>query len=397
MKIKFLAILLSASIVITSCASTIEAEEDINFDLTELENFYLGPVSEGEGKLNILAWPGYVESGLTDPLIDWVTPFQDETGCQVTFIPYSNSEEAIALTQNANFDVVATSSDVLDEFINQDLIQRINTNLLANYSDIYEDLRKPNWATIDGKTYAVAQGRSFNSFIYQPEKFTEPLNSSDIFWQKPEIALNPIAYDLPMYIADAALHLSNAEPALNIKNIYALDQIQFNAVIEFVKAQSTLGITQYPDATAAKELIEANNFSTGLVWQSIYSELRTKDQSLDFLVPDYGTTGWVNSWVIMKNVQNINCAYKWLDWVTSQSVNASISYWFGEAPSNSLSCEYIFDKEHCNKFRANDLTFWSRVQYWQTPQTTCIDGRIEVECTNYEQWIRTWNLLKDIS
>ena len=340
-----------------------------------------------------MAWPGYVESGLTDPLIDWVTPFEEETGCQVTFIPYSNSEEAISLTKNANFDIVATSSDVLDEFINQDLIQRINTNLLANYSDIYEDLRKPNWATIDGKTYAVAQGRSFNSFIYQPEKFTESLNSSEIFWQKPEIVANPIAYDLPMYIADAALYLSRAEPTLNIKNIYALDEDQFFATIEFIKSQNNLGLNKYEDSIIAKKLIESNDFSTGLAWQSIYSELKNQGQSLEYFVPSYGTTGWVNSWVIMKNVQNINCAYKWIDWVTSQSVNASISYWFGEAPANSLSCDLIFDKEHCNKFEADNLNFWSKVQYWRSPQTNCLDGRTDVKCVPLDEWITTWNTL----
>jgi putative spermidine/putrescine transport system substrate-binding protein len=397
MKIKSLYYLLAISLLLTACAPSSVEDEDINFDATELENFYLGPVSEGEGKLNILAWPGYVESGLTDPLIDWVSPFQEETGCQVTFRPYSNAEEALSLTQNAKFDVVATSSDILDQFISQGLVQRINTNLLLNYSDLYEDLRKPNWATIDGKTYAVAQGRSFNSYVYKPQDFTEPVSSSDIFWQKPELLANPIAYDLPIYIADAALYLSKTQSNLGIKNIYSLDANQFNAVIEFIKVQRSLGLTSYPDSIKAKELIQASNYSTALIWQSIYSELKTQSQDIEYFVPSYGTTGWINSWVIMKDVQNINCAYKWIDWVTSQSVNASISYWFGEAPANSLSCEYIFDEQHCNKFNASDLNFWKKINYWRTPTTECLDGRTDIECIPYEEWIKSWTLLNQNS
>ena len=393
MKYKFFSSLLALSLLLAACAPSSDQEEDIEFDSSEIENFYLGPVSEGEGKLNILAWPGYVESGLTDPLIDWVTPFEEETGCQITFRPYSNSDEAISLTQNANFDVVATSSDVLDQFIEQDLVQRINTNLLLNYSDLYEDLRKPNWATIDGKTYAIAQGRSFNSYVYEPQDFIEPLTSSDIFWQKSDLLSNPIAYDLPIYIADAALYLSSSQPELDIENIYALDSNQFNAVIEFIKAQRLSGITTYPDSVKAKELIENNEYSTALIWQSVYSELKSHGREIDYFVPNYGTTGWVNSWVIMKDVQNINCAYKWLDWVTSQSVNASMAYWFGEAPSNSLSCEFIFDKNHCDKFKANESQFWSQIKYWQTPKTQCVDGRTEVECVPYSEWVNIWNTL----
>ena len=36
-----------------------------------------------EGEVNILAWPGYAEDGSTDKSVDWVTPFEKQTGCQV--------------------------------------------------------------------------------------------------------------------------------------------------------------------------------------------------------------------------------------------------------------------------------------------------------------------------
>ncbi len=31
---------------------------------------FAGPVGEGEGQLNVLAWPGYAEDGSTDPKVD---------------------------------------------------------------------------------------------------------------------------------------------------------------------------------------------------------------------------------------------------------------------------------------------------------------------------------------
>ena len=36
-----------------------------------------------EGQVNVVAWAGYVEDGSTDPAVDWVTPFEDITGCAV--------------------------------------------------------------------------------------------------------------------------------------------------------------------------------------------------------------------------------------------------------------------------------------------------------------------------
>ena len=32
-----------------------------------------------EGKVSILAWPGYVEDGSNDPEVDWVSAFEKET------------------------------------------------------------------------------------------------------------------------------------------------------------------------------------------------------------------------------------------------------------------------------------------------------------------------------
>ena len=40
----------------------------------------LQEVGKGEGELDLLAWPGYVEDGSTDPKVDWVSDFEKKTG-----------------------------------------------------------------------------------------------------------------------------------------------------------------------------------------------------------------------------------------------------------------------------------------------------------------------------
>ena len=41
-------------------------------------------VGVGEGQVDIVAWPGYIERGDIDKAYDWVTGFEQETGCKVT-------------------------------------------------------------------------------------------------------------------------------------------------------------------------------------------------------------------------------------------------------------------------------------------------------------------------
>ena len=40
-------------------------------------------LGDGEGELNLIIWSGYAEEGANYPEFDWVTPFEEATGCQV--------------------------------------------------------------------------------------------------------------------------------------------------------------------------------------------------------------------------------------------------------------------------------------------------------------------------
>ena len=64
-----------------------------------------------EGQVNILAWPGYAEDGSNDPKVDWVTPFEKQTGCQANVKYFNTSDEAVKLMQSGQYDVVSASGD----------------------------------------------------------------------------------------------------------------------------------------------------------------------------------------------------------------------------------------------------------------------------------------------
>ena len=62
--------------LLTACGTTQGGGSDGGEAATEL--------GEMEGQVSLLAWPGYVEDGSNDPAVDWVTPFEEDTGCEVT-------------------------------------------------------------------------------------------------------------------------------------------------------------------------------------------------------------------------------------------------------------------------------------------------------------------------
>src|SRR5690349_18345759 len=68
-------------------------------------------LGDTEGSISILAWPGYAEDGTFAKGVDWVTPFEQATGCDAKVKYYGTSDEAFNLMKAGGYDVVAASGD----------------------------------------------------------------------------------------------------------------------------------------------------------------------------------------------------------------------------------------------------------------------------------------------
>jgi putative spermidine/putrescine transport system substrate-binding protein len=71
----------------------------------------LSSVGDGEGELNLIAWAGYAEDGSNDKTVDWVTPFEKKTGCQVNVKLGNTSDEMVQLMRTGQYDGVSASGD----------------------------------------------------------------------------------------------------------------------------------------------------------------------------------------------------------------------------------------------------------------------------------------------
>ena len=102
-------------------------------------------VGPGEGELNIIVWAGYAEDGSTDPAVDWVTPFEKETGCAVNVKTGNSSDEMVQLMQTGEYDGVSASGDATTRLIEGGEVSEIDTDLVPNYADVFEGLKMKPW------------------------------------------------------------------------------------------------------------------------------------------------------------------------------------------------------------------------------------------------------------
>ena len=89
----------------------------------------LQKVGKGEGKVDIVAWAGYIERGATDKKFDWVTDFEAKTGCKVNVKTAGTSDEMVALMNEGGFDLVTASGDASSRLIRGKKVAPINVAL----------------------------------------------------------------------------------------------------------------------------------------------------------------------------------------------------------------------------------------------------------------------------
>ncbi|MFJ8817892.1 ABC transporter substrate-binding protein [Amycolatopsis thermoflava] len=355
----------------------------------------LSQLGQPEGALNILAWPGYAENGSNDPNVDWVTPFEQATGCKVNVKTFGTSDEAVSLMKTGQYDVISASGDASLRLIAAGDTEPVNTSLIPNYADVFDFLKNKPWNSVNNVSYGVPHGWGANVLTYR----TDQVNPAPTSWSVVFDANSPYkgkvtAYDSPIYIADAALYLMKTKPELGIKNPYALDDKQFQAAVDLLKQQRALVSEYWSDYLKESQALKNGDAVIGTAWQVTVNLTKSEGAPLESTLPVEGATGWSDTWMVATKSPHKTCAYKWLDHIVSPQANAKVAEYFGEAPANPKACSLTADAKHCETYHAGDAAYASQIWYWTTPIAQCVDGRTDVKCKDYGEWTRAWTEIK---
>ncbi|GGX76001.1 spermidine/putrescine ABC transporter substrate-binding protein [Streptomyces minutiscleroticus] len=352
-------------------------------------------LGESEGQVNLIAWAGYVEDGTNDPEADWVTPFEEKTGCQVETKVAASSDEMVKLMKTGRYDAVSASGDASLRLIASGDAAPVNTDLVPNYQDVFIGLLQQDWNSYEGTAYGIPHGRGANLLMYNTEKVKPAPDSwSAVFDEASKYKGRVTAYDSPIYIADAALYLRETQPGLGIDNPYALDENQFKAAVELLEEQNANVGEYWSDYLKEVSAFKSGDSVVGTTWEVIKNLTQAEGAKVDAVLPQEGATGWSDTWMLSAKAKHPNCAYKWMDWIISPEVNAEVAEWYGEAPANVKSCDLTSDPAFCDTYHATDENFWADIAVWTTPIEQCLDGRTDIKCVPYSKWVQAWTEIK---
>jgi len=348
----------------------------------------------GEGAVSIVAWAGYIERGETDKAYDWVTGFEQKTGCKVSVKVAATSDEMVALMNEGGFDLVTASGDASNRLISGGRVQEINLDLVPSWSSVDPRLQSAPWHTVGGRHYGVPYQWGPNVLMYNTAVFgaKAPDSWSVVFEETtlPDGKSNRgrvQAYDGPIYVADAALYLKKHRPELAITDPYELSADQFKAALDLLRQQRKLVGRYWHDPNVQMDDFKNEGVVASSSWPFQVNVLAGGGAPVASVFPVEGATGWADTTMMHVDAPHPNCAYAWLEHSLEPKLQGDLAAWFGSLPAVPSACQgnALLGEKGCE---TNGFGQFDRIAFWKTPKADCGDGR--TDCVPYHEWVTNY-------
>jgi putative spermidine/putrescine transport system substrate-binding protein len=347
-------------------------------------------VGKGEGKLTLVAWEGYTEK-------QWVAPFEKATGCDVTTKYAGSSNDMFNLMTSGGggqYDMVSASGDASLRLIYADAVQEVNVNLVPAYKDFFKAFQSPPNNTVGGKHYGVSLQFGPNVLMVNRKAFKKPPTTWGAIYDPKNKGKITIP-DNPIQIADAALYLSRTKPSLGIKDPYELTKAQLDAAVQLLQKQRPLVKKYWALASDQIDLFKNGGSTIGASWPYQVNTLRAAKVPVVGVIPKEGVTGWLDTWMLSSKAKHPNCAYRWMQYISTPKPQAQQAIYFGETPVNKKACKIMdqLSKGACAQYSGNRTEgYYRSIKFWKTPIADCGNG--QKNCMDLRAWTDAWTKIK---
>ena len=266
-------------------------------------------LASAEGTLQLFNWGNYTSPEL-------LAKFEAETGIKVTVTDYDSNDAALAKVEagGSGFDLVVPSANYIPIWVEKGLIVPLDNSKLANKGNIAPEWQNVPWD--EGRAYSIpwqwgSTGIAVNTSVYGGD-----INTSEVFLNVPaelkgKINVVPEMND----IVNLAIMWAGGEPCTEDTEVLK-------------KARDAL-IAAKPDWISmdygATEKLSNNDWAASVNWNGSTMRARLANPDVKYGYPKEGYPLFMDSVALLADAQNVEEAYKFLDFIMIPENAAMIS------------------------------------------------------------------------
>ena len=266
-------------------------------------------LASAEGTLQLFNWGNYTSPEL-------LAKFEKETGIKVTVTDYDSNDAALAKVEagGSGFDLVVPSANYVPIWAEKGLIVPLDDSKLPHKSNI-----APEWMDVawdKGRVYTVpwqwgSTGVAVNTKVYGGD-----INTSDMFLNVPEELKGKINVVPEMNdVVNLAIMWAGGQPCTEDTEVLK-------------KARDAL-IAAKPNWISmdygATEKLTNNDWAASVNWNGSTMRARLANPDVKYGYPKEGYPLFMDSVALLADAQNVEEAYKFIDFILQPENAAMIS------------------------------------------------------------------------
>ena len=266
-------------------------------------------IASAEGVLQLYNWGNYTSPEL-------LTKFEKETGIKVTVTDYDSNDTALAKIEAGGhgFDLVVPSANYVPIWVEKGLVTEFDMSKLSNHGNIAPEWKDVAWDP--GRKFSIpwqwgSTGVAVNTKVYGGD-----INTSNVFLNVPDELKGKINVVPEMNdIVSMAVMWAGGEPCSEDTEVLK-------------KARDAL-LAAKPDWLSmdygATEKLSNNDWAASVNWNGSTMRARVANPDVAYGYPKEGYPLFMDSVMLLKDAQNVEEAYKFLDFIMVPENAAMIS------------------------------------------------------------------------
>lgn len=266
-------------------------------------------LASAEGTLQLFNWGNYTSPEL-------LAKFEAETGIKVTVTDYDSNDAALAKVEagGSGFDLVVPSANYVPIWVEKDLIVPLDATKLANKGNIAPEWQDVPWDK--GRTHTIPWQWGSTGIAVNTKVYGGDINTSAVFLDVPEELKGKINVVPEMNdVVNLALWYVGGEPCTEDTEVLK------KARDVLVAAKPNWISMDY----GATEKLSNNDWAASVNWNGSTMRARLANPDVKYGYPKEGFPLFMDSVALLKDAQNVEEAYKFLDFIMIPENAAMIS------------------------------------------------------------------------